>query len=159
MDLGINNGVASRGRHVKKIMSRKKHNVSYIKPNEPKFLRELKEQIGYKEGPTVDTKREVLPKVSDDEREELTDEKPVVVVLNSGDLTAEEADAFKKQKEKEENNAPADLSKKIIFRKTKAAETDSDTTVEDKPVKKKAKKEKQKIVLSFDDDNDIDEER
>ncbi|KYN01050.1 PREDICTED: uncharacterized protein KIAA1143 homolog isoform X2 [Cyphomyrmex costatus] len=140
-------------------MSRKKHNVSYIKPNEPKFLRELKEQIGYKEGPTVDTKREVLPKVSDDEREELTDEKPVVVVLNSGDLTAEEADAFKKQKEKEENNAPADLSKKIIFRKTKAAETDSDTTVEDKPVKKKAKKEKQKIVLSFDDDNDIDEER
>jgi len=41
---------------VNKIMSRKKHNVSYIKPNEPKFLRELKEQIGYKEGPTVDTK-------------------------------------------------------------------------------------------------------
>lgn len=36
--------------------SRKKHNVSYIKPEEPKFLRELKEQIGYKEGPTVDTK-------------------------------------------------------------------------------------------------------
>ncbi|XP_011055574.1 PREDICTED: uncharacterized protein KIAA1143 homolog isoform X2 [Acromyrmex echinatior] len=81
-------------------MSRKKHNVSYIKPNEPKFLRELKEQIGYKEGPTVDTKREVLPKVSDDEREELADEQPVVVVLNSGDLTAEEADAFNKQKEK-----------------------------------------------------------
>lgn len=37
-------------------MSRKKHNVSYIKPNEPKFLRKLKEQIGYKEGPTIDTK-------------------------------------------------------------------------------------------------------
>jgi len=37
-------------------MSRKKHNISYIKPDEPKFLRELKEQIGYKEGPTVDTK-------------------------------------------------------------------------------------------------------
>ncbi|XP_012054516.1 PREDICTED: uncharacterized protein KIAA1143 homolog isoform X1 [Atta cephalotes] len=139
-------------------MSRKKHNVSYIKPNEPKFLRELKEQIGYKEGPTVDTKREVLPKIFDDEREELADEQPVVVVLNSGDLTAEEADAFKKQKEKEENNAPADLSKKIIFRKTKAAETDSNTTAIDKPVKKKAKREKQKIVLSF-DTNDNDEER
>ncbi|XP_012054517.1 PREDICTED: uncharacterized protein KIAA1143 homolog isoform X2 [Atta cephalotes] len=138
-------------------MSRKKHNVSYIKPNEPKFLRELKEQIGYKEGPTVDTKREVLPKIFDDEREELADEQPVVVVLNSGDLTAEEADAFKKQKEKE-NNAPADLSKKIIFRKTKAAETDSNTTAIDKPVKKKAKREKQKIVLSF-DTNDNDEER
>lgn len=37
--------------------------------------------------------------LSDDEKEELADEKPVVVVLNSGDLTAEEADAFKKQKE------------------------------------------------------------
>ncbi|CAL1675865.1 unnamed protein product [Lasius platythorax] len=143
-------------------MSRKKHNISYIKPNEPKFLRELKEQIGYKEGPTVDTKREVLPEVSDDEKEELTDEKPIVVVLNSGDLTAEEADAFKKQKEKEESDAPADLSKKIIFRKTKAAETESDrsdTTATDKPVRKKAKTDKQKIVLSFDangsDDDDI----
>ncbi|XP_077264525.1 uncharacterized protein KIAA1143 homolog [Temnothorax americanus] len=139
-------------------MSRKKHNISYIKPDEPKFLRELKEKIGYKEGPTVDTKREVLPEISDDEKEELTDEKPVVVILNSGDLTAEEADAFKKQKEKEENNAPADLSKKIIFRKTKAAETDSDTIATDKPVKKKPKKEKQKVVLSFDaNDNDEDD--
>lgn len=58
----------------------------------------------------------------------------------------------------EENNAPADLSKKIIFRKTKAAETNSNTTATDKPVKKKAKREKQKIVLSF-DTNDNDEER
>lgn len=140
-------------------MSRKKHNISYIKPDEPKFLRELKEQIGYKEGPTVDTKREVLPEISDDEKEELADEKPVVVVLNSGDLTAEEADAFQKQKEKEENNAPADLSKKIIFRKTKTAEIESDKsdiTATDKPVRKKAKKDKQKIVLSFDNDDDDD---
>lgn len=37
-------------------MSRKKHNISYIKPEEPKFLRDLKEKIGYKEGPNVDTK-------------------------------------------------------------------------------------------------------
>lgn len=58
----------------------------------------------------------------------------------------------------EENNAPADLSKKIVFRKTKAAETDnSDTIATDKPVKKKAKKEKQKIALSF-DTNDDDED-
>ncbi|XP_072754701.1 uncharacterized protein KIAA1143 homolog [Anoplolepis gracilipes] len=131
-------------------MSRKKHNISYIKPDEPKFLRELKEQIGYKEGPTVDTKREVLAEASDDEKEELIDEKPVVVVLNSGDLTAEEAEAFKKQKEKEESNAPADLSKKIIFRKTKIESDKSDTTATDKPVRKKAKRDKQKVVLSFD---------
>lgn len=120
-------------------MSRKKHNVSYIKPDEPKFLRELKKQAGYKEGPTVDTKvkfcmqviycelnfpynyilyalqiifnnmnfiyvslnqKEALPEISDDEREDSVDEKPVVVVLHSGDLTAEEADAFQKQKER-----------------------------------------------------------
>ncbi|EFN69226.1 Uncharacterized protein KIAA1143-like protein [Camponotus floridanus] len=139
-------------------MSRKKHNISYIKPNEPKFLRELKEQIGYKEGPTVDTKREILPEVSDDEREELTDEKPVVVVLNSGDLTAEEADAFKKQKEKEESGAPADLSKKIIFRKTKIESDKSETTATDKPMRKKAKRDKQKIVLSFDANDDDDDD-
>ncbi|EZA55000.1 hypothetical protein DMN91_008995 [Ooceraea biroi] len=138
-------------------MSRKKHNVSYIKPDEPKFLQQLKEQIGYKEGPTVDTKREALPEISDDEREEKLDDKPTVVVLNSGDLTAEEADAFQKQKEKEENNAPADLSKKIIFRKTKVAEMESDTVDTDKPLKKKAKREKQKVVLSFDDDEDDNE--
>lgn len=37
-------------------MSRKKHSVAFIKPDEPKFLRDLKIQAGYKEGPTVDTK-------------------------------------------------------------------------------------------------------
>ncbi|XP_014477603.1 PREDICTED: uncharacterized protein KIAA1143 homolog [Dinoponera quadriceps] len=137
-------------------MSRKKHNISYMKPDEPKFLRELKEQIGYKEGPNVDTKREALPEISDDEKEELADEKPVVVVLNSGDLTAEEADTFQKQKDEEESNAPADLSKKVIFRKTRPAETESDTNNTDKPAKKKAKKLKQsqKVVLSFNADDD-----
>ncbi|XP_076685514.1 uncharacterized protein KIAA1143 homolog [Andrena cerasifolii] len=134
-------------------MSRKKHNISYIKPDEPKFLRELKEQVGYKEGPTIDTKREVLPQDSDDDRDEPTEEQPVVVVLNSGDLTAEEADAFAKKKEEEEANAPADLSKRIIFRKNKIVDPESDVT--DKPVKKKIKKAKQeKAVLSFDDNDD-----
>ena len=134
-------------------MSRKKHNISYIKPDEPKFLRELKEQVGYKEGPTIDTKREVLPQDSDDDRDEPTEEQPVVVVLNSGDLTAEEADAFAKKKEEEEANAPADLSKRIIFRKNKIV--DPESGADDKPVKKKIKKAKQeKAVLSFDDNDD-----
>ncbi|CAK9804194.1 Uncharacterized protein KIAA1143 homolog [Anthophora plagiata] len=134
-------------------MSKKKHNVSYIKPNEPKFLRELKEQIGYKEGPTVDTKREVLPQDSDNDEEDRDEEKPVVVVLNSEHLTAEEAETFKKKKEEEEANAPADLSKRIIFKKNKLTEGESDTL--DKPVKKKIKKGKQeKAVLSFNDNDD-----
>lgn len=33
-----------------------KRNIAYIKPQEPSFLRKIKEQVGYKEGPTVDTK-------------------------------------------------------------------------------------------------------
>lgn len=37
-------------------MSKRKNNISYIKPDEPKFLQVLKAQIGYKEGPSVDTK-------------------------------------------------------------------------------------------------------
>lgn len=34
----------------------KRNNITYIKPADPKFLRQIKEQIGYKEGPTVETK-------------------------------------------------------------------------------------------------------
>lgn len=34
----------------------KRNKVSYIKPADPKFLRQIKEQIGYREGPTVEAK-------------------------------------------------------------------------------------------------------
>ena len=34
----------------------KRNNIHYIKPEDPSFLKRLKEQIGYKEGPTVETK-------------------------------------------------------------------------------------------------------
>ncbi|XP_076650133.1 uncharacterized protein KIAA1143 homolog [Halictus rubicundus] len=135
-------------------MSRKKHNVTYIKPDEPKFLREMKEQAGYKEGPTIDTKREVLPQYSDDEREDPIEEQPLVVVLNAGDLTAEEADAFKKKKEREEANERADLSKRVLFKKKKDA---AEPNVADKPEKKKMKKAKrEKVVLSFNDNDEDD---
>lgn len=35
---------------------KKRNNILYVKPNEPAFLRKMKQQAGYKEGPTVDTK-------------------------------------------------------------------------------------------------------
>lgn len=38
------------------IMSKKRNNVNYIKPADPKFLQQLKAQIGYQTGPTIDTK-------------------------------------------------------------------------------------------------------
>ncbi|XP_015121669.1 uncharacterized protein KIAA1143 homolog [Diachasma alloeum] len=136
-------------------MSRKKHNISYIKPEEPKFLRELKAAAGYKEGPDVDTKRE-LPNISDDEDDNFDGEKPIVVVLKQGDMTAEEADDFEKKKKAEEENAPADLSKRIIFeskRKSKSQGEDQDSKNDSK--NKKSKKSKQtKSVLSFDQEED-----
>ncbi|XP_034940269.1 uncharacterized protein KIAA1143 homolog [Chelonus insularis] len=140
-------------------MSRKKHNVSYTKPEEPKFLQEIKAQIGYKEGPTVETKREALSEGEEDDCQDRLEEKPVVVVLNDGDLTAEEVDAILKKKEDEEANTPADLSKRIIFnRKIKSSEiSETDVSTIEEPRKKKIKKSKEsktKIVLSFNDDDD-----
>ena len=43
--------------------------------------------------------REELPEYEEDERDDKDEEEPVVVVLKDGDLTAEEADAIKKQQE------------------------------------------------------------
>lgn len=42
-------------------MSKKaKGNVSWVKPAEPSFLKKFKNDVGYKEGPTVDTKVSVF---------------------------------------------------------------------------------------------------
>ncbi|XP_044312300.1 uncharacterized protein KIAA1143 homolog isoform X2 [Varanus komodoensis] len=78
----------------------KRNQVSYVKPAEPAFLSRFKERIGYREGPTVDTKREQLPAPGDDDdddRSDKEDEQPEVVVLKKGDLTAEEVMKIKKE--------------------------------------------------------------
>ncbi|XP_008549765.1 uncharacterized protein KIAA1143 homolog [Microplitis demolitor] len=132
-------------------MSKKKHNIAYIKPEEPKFIRELKAQIGFKEGPDINTKRQELSEGEDEDFDDHIEEKPTVVVLNNGDLTAEEADAFQKKKDDEEANKPADLTKRIIFnRKSKASEQD----IDEQPLPKKNKKKKSKVVLSFNDEDE-----
>lgn len=33
-----------------------KRNVAFTRPEDPNFLKRLKEQIGYRDGPNVDTK-------------------------------------------------------------------------------------------------------
>lgn len=38
----------------------KKGNVSWVKPAEPSFLKKFKNDVGFKEGPTVETKVSVL---------------------------------------------------------------------------------------------------
>uniref|UniRef100_A0A8B9SB73 KIAA1143 n=1 Tax=Apteryx owenii TaxID=8824 RepID=A0A8B9SB73_APTOW len=77
----------------------KKTQVSYVRPAEPAFLSRFKRQVGYREGPTVETKREQLPLPDDDSENggDKEDEQPQVVTLKKGDLTAEEAMKIKQQ--------------------------------------------------------------
>ncbi|KAF6202263.1 hypothetical protein GE061_004661 [Apolygus lucorum] len=72
-----------------------KRNIAYIKPKEPAFLARLKQEAGYKEGPSVDTKKEQLPSLNSSDESDGEDQ-PLVVVLKPGDLTKEEAEAVVK---------------------------------------------------------------
>lgn len=83
-----------------------KRNVAFIKPEEPAFLKRIKDQIGYKEGPSVDTKRQQLEDEYHSGDEEQDEEGPQVVVLKEGDLTAEQVKAEKKKIEQGKNNTP-----------------------------------------------------
>ncbi|XP_058466280.1 uncharacterized protein KIAA1143 homolog [Malaya genurostris] len=131
-----------------------KRNIAYIKPEEPDFLKRMKAQIGYREGPTVDTKRQHIQNLEDSEdedREEREDEKPQVVVLKNGDLTAEEAAKI----EKEESEKPADLNQRVVFKskKSKAGGSVDDEQVLDRKSKKN-KQQEAKSKLSFGDDDE-----
>ncbi|XP_048749419.1 uncharacterized protein KIAA1143 homolog isoform X2 [Ostrea edulis] len=108
-----------------------KAKISYVQNDEPDFIKKFKQRVGYKEGPTVDTKREVPNFDEDDDREETDDEKPVVVQLREGDLSAEEVDRLQKP--------PADG--KIKFKKP-AKRSGSDTPTELNTSSKKKKEEK-----------------
>ena len=63
-----------------------KHNIAYIKPQDQKFLAQLKQKF---EDFDSDSETEDRP-----ERE---DEKPQIVVVKTGDLTAEEVAAEEKR--------------------------------------------------------------
>ncbi|KAM9307534.1 uncharacterized protein KIAA1143 homolog [Gastrophryne carolinensis] len=97
----------------------KRNQVSYVKPSEPSFLTKFKKNVGYKEGPNVDTKRQELPVVADDsDGSDKEDEQPQVVVIKKGDLSIEEVMKIKEEikgSSKDEEPAPADG--KILFRK------------------------------------------
>ncbi|XP_060520844.1 uncharacterized protein KIAA1143 homolog [Cylas formicarius] len=142
----------------------KKHHISYVKPSDPSFLKKLKEQIGYKEGPTVDTKREDLGPVSEQDFQDNEDEQPQVVVLSPGDLTAEEAAKEKLRLEKEEQETPADLNAPILFKAPDKSKPNSEVSSKQSvskrrssstdQTKKSSKKIKNSSLLSFDDEED-----
>lgn len=106
-------------------MSRKKQQISYTKPEEPKFLTEIKKKVGYKEGPTIEDKVQTkilwifsffgfytcskkkyddLTGDDDDEERQKEEEKPQVVILKEGDLTEKDLETFMKRKEDEEES-------------------------------------------------------
>ncbi|CAB3364910.1 Hypothetical predicted protein [Cloeon dipterum] len=151
-----------------------RHNVGYIKPPEPDFIKRMKEQIGWKEGPDVETKREQLSAATDDDYDDRGDELPTVVVLKKGDLTADEAQEEIEKQKKIEDDVPAGEGGRILFRKPtkRSSEEASSSTIgpkktsDDKSKKsdskdskssKDAKRPKQnKKLLSFNDEEDED---
>ncbi|KAI5106404.1 hypothetical protein C0J45_4101 [Silurus meridionalis] len=145
----------------------KKGNVSWVKPSEPSFLRKFKNDIGYKEGPTVETKRQELPQCDGDSGDsDQEDEMPQVVVLKKGDLTAQEALQLKKgvNDSNKDEQPPADG--KILFKKPAkrssdkfegiTASSNSKKKKENEDKKESGVKVKNSSLLSFDDEEEED---
>ncbi|TWW79721.1 uncharacterized protein KIAA1143 homolog [Takifugu flavidus] len=150
--------------------------VSWVKPTEPSFLKKFKNDVGYKEGPTVDTKRQQMPTPDDDSASDREDELPQVVVLKSGDLTADEVKEIKDEENpvtgtKKGREPPADG--KILFKKpekrsssekfqgitassSKKKKNDGENKEEEK--EKSGKKIKNNSLLSFGGDEEEDED-
>nr|ACM09436.1 KIAA1143 homolog [Salmo salar] len=150
-----------------------KANVSWVKPAEPSFLKKFKNDVGFKEGPTIDTKRLEMPALEDDSGSDREDELPQVVILKKGDLSAEEVLQIKEVKDgTEKDKTPADG--KILFKKPtkrssdkfqgitassnkkKKSEGKSEGGDEEKKEEKSEKKVKNKSLLSFGEDEDED---
>ncbi|KAM6373425.1 uncharacterized protein KIAA1143 homolog isoform 2-T2 [Alca torda] len=157
----------------------KRNQVSYVRPAEPAFLSRFKRQVGYREGPTVETKREQLPLADDDSENgsDKEDEQPQVVTLKKGDLTAEEAMKIKQQikealKSNESDGEQEPADGKIMFRKPakRSSEKVLDFNVSSSKKMKEAKKTKREAttpqtpakqiknnsLLSFDDEENDD---
>ena len=134
----------------------KKNSIQSIKREDPAFIRRFKQQVGYKEGPTVDSKRAPLER--DDSGSDLEDEKPSIVVLKKGDLTEEEVERLKEEgkslefedKEDQEEESPADG--KIVFKKPTKRKSETPGKTEPKKKKSGGKKIKNKSLLSFDEE-------
>lgn len=139
----------------------KRGGVQFSRPQEPSFLRKIKEQVGYKD-PKEDVNAKRIPNQDglDHDQEEQDEEKPTVVVLNEGDLTAEEAENLNQKSEKElEESGPKDG--RILFKKPvkrKPDDNNVENVTQDKCDIKSKKKKKEKPtnhnLLSFNDEEE-----
>ena len=148
----------------------KKNNITFNKPQEPEFIRKMKEKIGWKEGPTVETKLQNEEDTEPDyDHIDPQDEKPVVVVLKEGDLTAEEAEEIQKDIDLDDKTPgkfqfrKPDKSKQQssgLSASTKRPRDDDKDSQDDKRLrqettsKKDSSKSKQKSLLSFADEDE-----
>lgn len=102
--------------------------ISWVKKEEPKFIRQFKERIAYKEQATLETKkRNTDDKDLNIEKEE---DLPQVVQLKSGDLDATE---YIKLKNKEEVENAGSSFGKILFKRRKKEGDIDDTKSDSKP--------------------------
>lgn len=136
----------------------KKRNVSFIKPEDPEFLKVLKRQAGY------DDKNHKFDELMNNEEDFVEDEdseQPQVVVLKEGDLTAEEAETERLRIEKLESETKADLSQRVVFKTNEKSSAESATSkrkLDDTSKTKILKEKKSRPILSFNEDDDEDEE-
>ncbi|XP_004614589.2 uncharacterized protein KIAA1143 homolog [Sorex araneus] len=146
----------------------KRNQVSYVRPAEPTFLARFKERVGYREGPTVETKR-IQPQLPDEDgdQSDKEDEQPQVVVLKKGDLSAEEVMKIKAEiKAANADEEPASADGRIMYRKptkrssdgkncgltasSKKKKTNEDEVNKQDSVKKNSQKQvKNSSLLSF----------
>merc|ERR1711988_1096747 len=126
--------------------------LNFHKPAEPSFLKRFKEKVT-----TIDDKfgsdtNDGAPRIHEPEdRDDNDDEKPLIVVLSDGDLTASEVE--KEIKLQEEAAPPPET--KIIFKKpTKRKDDSEDSSTCSTNKKTKKSKKSDKKLLSFDDDEE-----
>ncbi|XP_053612989.1 uncharacterized protein KIAA1143 homolog [Plodia interpunctella] len=133
----------------------RKRNVQFTKPDDPEFLKVLKKQAGYDDR---NHKFDKLDNEVDDFVDDEENEKPQVVVLKEGDLTAEEADLEQKRMDTLLTETKADLSKRVIF-KSKSKECTADLGNKKHKLKADISKQTHKKshqLLSFDDEEEDD---
>ncbi|XP_054165055.1 uncharacterized protein KIAA1143 homolog [Oppia nitens] len=138
------------------LMANRKRNISFARPEEPEFIKKLKQRAGIVKGPDVDTKREELPKVQFDDLEDKDEEKPVVVVIKKGDLSEDEVKQFNDkqqaiQEQKDINDG------KIVFKKPDLNLLNEKNAKSGKKITQQESQMKSinnKSLLSFDDNED-----
>uniref|UniRef100_A0A2K5RGQ3 DUF4604 domain-containing protein n=1 Tax=Cebus imitator TaxID=2715852 RepID=A0A2K5RGQ3_CEBIM len=72
----------------------KQNQVSYVWPTEPAFLARFKEWVGYREGPTVETRR-IQPQLPDEDGDHSDKEDEQPQVVKKGLLSLEEVTKIK----------------------------------------------------------------